>query len=476
MGIVARWRRSLPATRWLFLFGLANVVLLNIALALAGGTPLRQLGVAHTLRLAKFLHRPTEDSWGPMQAAMVCLHAYPDRGLYATVFFGSLVKFQYPPTALLMTYPVLDGSLDGLLARLRLSRFEALNLVSWILLLVMALLLAVLLRRLVAEAAAVRGEAMARWEPALLGLIGAALALTYYPALWALALGQIQVWINALAVGLILAWVAGRRTTAGVLAGIMGLIKPQYGVLVLWALVRRQGRFALAAVATGAAGLILSIGLFGLKNHLDYLGVLSFIARHGEGYFANQSVNGLLNRALLNGPNLEWQADAFAPYHPVVHAGTVLSSLLLIGLALFWPVRRTSQGSVLDLGVAIVTSTVASPVAWEHHYAVLLPLYAILFATLYRTQASPGEWVVLGLSYALTSNFLPIFNRLAGTPFNCLQSYVFAGGLLALVLLYALRSRTPAAPVQRIAEPWIVRSRFRMQNRPVAGGTCGTSA
>jgi hypothetical protein len=446
MRIARWWRRRLPATRYLLVFAAANMLLLNITLALATGTPPRRIAAAHTLRLLRFLHRIDEDSWGPMRAAANYLRADPDGALYQTVFFAGHIKFQYPPTALLAIYPVLQDGLSRRLAQLGWDQVQALNLVSWTLFLATAGLTAVLLRRGVLAAAAARGEVPPRWEPPLLAAAGAAFALTYYPVARAYTLGQIQAWINALVAALVLFWVAGYRTTGGALVGVVCLIKPQYAILLLWGAARRQWRFTLAAAATGVAGLVVSVHLFGLGNHRDYLGVLSFIARHGEGFYANQSVNGLLNRLLFNGPNLDWDGESFAPYHPAVYAGTAFSSLLLIGLALLWPVRRTARGSALDLGVALVTCTLASPVAWEHHYGVLVGVYAVLFAALYQARASAGAWCALAVSYALTSNFLSGINRVADGPWNFLQSYVLAGGLLVLALLYHWRSRIGPVP------------------------------
>ena len=45
----------------------------------------------------------------------------------------------------------------------------------------------------------------------------------------------------------------------------------------------------------------------------------------------NQSVNGLVNRMLFNGNNLEWDAWHFAPPNAIVQLATMLTSALLIG-------------------------------------------------------------------------------------------------------------------------------------------------
>jgi hypothetical protein len=206
----------------------------------------------------------------------------------------------------------------------------------------------------------------------------------------------------------------------------------------LWGALRRQWAFVLAAAATCGAGLAISVWRFGLANHWDYLPVLSYIARHGEIFYPNQSINGLLHRLVGDGDSLGWDPHGFAPFHPVVYACTTAASLALLGLGLFGPMRRRAPGSVLDLGVAVLTCTLASPVAWEHHYGVLLPVYAVLLADLCRT-GRPAGLLALALSYALTSNFFLVLNRFAGTPFNFLQSYVLFGGLIALGLLLRRR-------------------------------------
>ena len=59
-----------------------------------------------------------------------------------------------------------------------------------------------------------------------------------------------------------LAWLAGRQATAGALAGLACLIKPQLGLLVVWALLRRRTRFA--------AGWFAVVTVAGLTSLLLY--------------------------------------------------------------------------------------------------------------------------------------------------------------------------------------------------------------
>lgn len=271
-------------------------------------------------------------------------------------------------------------------------------------------------------------------------------ALCFYPLLKAWSLGQIQTFITVLVSGALLAWARGRTALAGVLLGLCCAIKPQWGVLLLWGALRGQWRFVLAAGISLAALVVPAVLLYGLASFFDYLSVLSYIGKHGESFYANQSLNGLLHRWLGNGNNLKWVKDAFPPYHAVVHVLTVLTSATLLGAMLWW--RRRRPAGPLDLGLAVLCLTMASPVAWEHHYGILLPLSALMLGHAWARQAAGaplprGWWGLLALSLAAVGQNLSFFNALAATPLNPLQSYLFFGAIGYLLLLVWLLRQPP---------------------------------
>jgi hypothetical protein len=382
------------------------------------------------------------DSWDPMIAALDWLQKPHAGKLYESIFFQQQIKFQYPPTSLL---PLAVMRAAGV----PLSP-DLLNVVGWVWIVATALALAgfavVLAER---SGVAAKGDVLTRALAAGMAVVA---TLTFYPVMLAYTIGQVQVWINALFIFACLAWVLERRGAAGMLIGAICLLKPQFGLFLAWGLLRGQWRFLLGWGAVAVPASVLSVALFGLANNLDYLTVLQFLSRHGENYFHNQSVNGLLNRLLVPGDSLV-VPPVFPPYHPVVYIGTLVTSLALVLAALFLRGRAADKGGFLDFLTAALTFTIASPIAWEYHYGVALPiLAALLFALLRlpRGTAGLGLWAGLGLAYLLTANFFPITNLLAETSLNVVQSYLLLAGLLTLWLLY--RVATPESFDRRVPE------------------------
>ena len=101
------------------------------------------------------------------------------------------------------------------------------------------------------------------------------------------------------------------------------------------ALALQAARAGLAT--TLMAGLGVSLVLFGVENHVEYLSVLSFLSRHGESFWANQSINGLLNRLVVASNDADFDPYGFPPFHLGVYLGTLLTSLVLVGAALIRP-------------------------------------------------------------------------------------------------------------------------------------------
>jgi alpha-1,2-mannosyltransferase len=376
-------RRKTRFALVLLLFALGNGLLINWALPHLPSPP-RVTTLDYTG--AFFRHGGLSDSWRPMRTALHYTDQGHEKPLYTALYFENNVRFQYPPSCLLVF------ELLRLSGRPRAIGDTFLNGISWLSIWLLAAVVARIfqLSRRRYMPSAPRDRAAEAYCAAVVFLI----TLTFYPVVRAYYLGQIQVWIDLLIAGVIWAWLVERRRLAGLLLSLICVIKPTLAIVVVWGVVRREWKFiaGFAVPMTGFA--LLSLFTFGWDNHVDYLGVLSYISRHGEIFHPNQSMNGLLHRLLGNGNSLEWERDVLMTYNPLVHLGTVASSIAIVALGLIPARDRSRPAGPIDLGLVILCSTLAAPTVWTHHYGVTLPIFAVVLpATLAlggAARARPG--------------------------------------------------------------------------------------
>ena len=431
--------RGVSLTYAMAVFFLLNALVLNGALWLISPEGYKEVVLQHSSAVLR--GEGLDDSWGIMSEALDYAQAPHATPLYAEIFFNRHIKFQYPPTALLAVSAMRDIDPD----RIRTNEVYAgpwptIDVaVSWMFMVLMALATALLLEVRLRELYPAE-----RWWSTTVprGIMVAAFTLTFYPVVKAFTLGQIQVWINALFAVALLAWMLGWKASSGVAIGLICLIKPHYGLFLVWAAVRGEWRFVVGCVAVGCLGLAVSLAAFGLTDHLDYLTVLLYMFQRGETFYPNQSINGLLNRLMsLRQPelygNLEFFIERYAPFNVWIYGLTVATSLALL-LAAIVRRRHDSADRVLDFCAMGLSATVASPIAWEHHYGILLPIFSVLLPSTLRDRR---QLMVLIGSYVLASNFLPTTQLLAGSVLNVAQSYLLAAVLAILWLLY--RQRIP---------------------------------
>jgi alpha-1,2-mannosyltransferase len=370
---------------------------------------------------------PVDDSWMPMRKAYEWV-SHPHHGtLYREVFFDQHVKFQYPPSSLLV-FAIPDALHMPVTNRV-------LNWIGW---------LAVPAEAIATGAIAfetARGAAWARQSPHmhLACAIAAGLAVfSFHSVLWAFSLGQIQAWVNAWFAFAALAWLTGRERASGALIGLICLFKPQFGLFVIWAALRGRGRFLVGAVIVIAMGLGLSLAWFGFANHVDYLAALSFMNQHGEAYYPNASVNGVMNRLLSNDDPFIVDKEAFPSFHPLTYYISVAMSLAFLAIALF--VRRKRAG-VAEFMAAAILFTIASPIAWTHHLGILPPVFAFLAVFLVNRGQGVGAAVALAAAYLMSAFFVPPVPAFAGGVASLVYALPLAGALICTAMLLAT---TPA--------------------------------
>lgn len=432
---------------WTLLITLLAVVVLNGALIggmIAYGVPAGQaLHQTAPGRSKALLGSAGNDSWKPMARAQRAFEDQPDASLYR-VFFEDRIKFQYPPSALFVLDLFPSRWFDGPDSLEPGSRMN--QVLTWASRITFALtiLICVLLYEKSWRVASGKSAAPPR-DRLIVAAIGVLLSVMFFPIIRAHILGQIQIFIDCLIAAALLAYMTGRRALAGACIGLCCLIKPQYGLLLLWGLLRRDWRFNLGLIAVAGAGFTAALLRYGLANHFEYVKVLRFIAQHGEAYWPNQSVNGMLNRLLDNGDPLRFDRYSFPPYHAVVYFGTLLSSLAIVVVAL-WP-KRERPANPLDLAIALLAATLAAPVAWEHHYGILLSIFALATPIVLQTPAAKFLGVLLLASYLMVANALLRPAWLLGGPVRELfASHLFFGALLLFAILVSARARSQRVP------------------------------
>jgi hypothetical protein len=266
----------------------------------------------------------------------------------------------------------------------------------------------------------------------------AALCLSFYPLIKGYELGQMQVFINLFAALALLAIGVQRQALAGACLALCCVIKPQLVVVVLWGVVRRRWSFVGGFLAVLVPVELIAIMRFGLDAHVEYLGLLQWISSHGEVFWANQSTNGFVNRLVENGDPLQWQANAFAAYHPAVHRATLTAAGVLV-LASLWPPRNTDPR--VDLAFAVLAATLAPPVAWEHHFGVAIPIFAVCLGSVIRHRPlGRAAGVLYATSFLLMgSAFLRADILFASRWTGMAGSHLFVGGLVLFGLLLAVK-------------------------------------
>jgi alpha-1,2-mannosyltransferase len=268
-----------------------------------------------------------------MRAALSWVRDHPHGRLYDRVFFADKVKFQYPPSSLFIFQLMSAAGLD--------TTNLSMNRINFWFIAANALATGAFTFSIARRSPYYVAE---RWTFAVIGGIG---ALLFFPLMRAFSLGQVQVWINTLFALSALSYLSGRKRLAGILIGVICLLKPQFSMFIVWGLLRREWRFLTGCSVVLALGVATSLAVFGLQNHLDYLSVLRALSRSGESFFSNQSFNGLLNRLYSVDDPMIWQPNRFPPFNPVVYTGTLVTSALLIGGCLLLPLLGRGVSSVV---------------------------------------------------------------------------------------------------------------------------------
>jgi hypothetical protein len=370
--------------------------------------------------LRDFFHlQQWTDSWLPMMKSLDYFRAHPTLPIYDAKLYDTLI-YSLASELPLVAMRKLGMSDVWMLRTLAVLSFLAV----WGVAAVSLVMARWLLRR--------RGAELT-WKAA----IAVVLATVWcYPLIKGYSLGNAQTFLSFGFTVLLLLWTTGQERWAGVVAAMLTSVKPQFVLLLVWMLVRKKWGAAWAFLVCGAVLLAISVAVFGWHNNLDYIGVLAGLSHKAQSHYANQSMFGTLNRMIFNGENIEYTPYVYTPYIAWVYRVTVVTSLLLVGTVLLYP-WRTMRGSTADIAAMGIASVAASPMAWEHHYGIVVGI-AVWAWFAHACWKNQRPWT-LGVAVFLCLNFLPAFNYLhAMRGWNVLQSYLYIGALVLMGWLMSL--------------------------------------
>ena len=392
------------------------------------------------------------NSWKPMKLALRISHSADKDRLYEAVGdfqlsgaqgtngplseFADSRKFQYPLTSLL---PL------ELLDSIGLGTIPDLNALNLILFVGNILLILNLANRCfiasIGNAVAPRSGTNYP-DRVLLSVVTLAAAITYYPNFMSLVYGNIQLWIDFLLTAAFVAWLSRRFFLVGILIALATAIKPQLGALLIWAVLWKQWSFCAGFLCAAIPVGLTSLVHFGLHNNLAYLDLLSFLSQHGERFYLNESINGIVHRLIENGsPHaLAGDIEGYAPYRPIVYTATLIAGAMFGLLALLPAIlRRGETPRITDFALASICFTIGSPIVWPYHYGILLPASVVALKGVLEEPASPGKSrvaITLGLSWVLCASYMPFFRLIYQTPWNLVSNPQFFGAVLLLLVLF----------------------------------------
>jgi alpha-1,2-mannosyltransferase len=384
------------------------------------------------------------DSLMPMLRAHKRLLTDPTSSPYA-VFFLWKGKFQYPPNMLLLPKLLPEKIVNEAIERWNGSVLQYWNgWVSRLSILVTIILSTAILRTSLHK---VLGENPPQRLQELLALAVVTLGVSFYPFILGYELGQFQLLLNALVAAALLFFIKGRKLLAGVFFGLCCLIKPQYGLILVWSVLRKEQRLSVGFLLPVFPIVMVSCVYFGLSAFSDYMEVLRILAKRSEVFWYNQSLAGLLHRFVDPGAAnfLDKVGSPLPPYRAWIYFVSTLTSICILLYAFIARAHKSSgeNGRLVDLATIIVAATIASPVAWNHHYGTFFPIFmAILPVTLQDFRGGRVLALLLAVAFMAIAFEIELPDKMFESRWTgLLASHIFFGGLVLLGVMVTLQRK-----------------------------------
>lgn len=262
---------------------------------------------------------------------------------------------------------------------------------------------------------------------AWLPIAGTAMLL-YYPTMANFQLGQLGL---ALCLPLAAGWLAlrqGRATRAGMWWGLLIAIKPFMAVILVALACVRHWKALWACLAVLALVHAVTIGVYGLEMHADYLKLASNV--HWTAANWNGSWIGFFDRMFSGHPSSDWPANR--ALSKALGGTAALLTLAAMALALF---RKHTDLCAADAvtALAAVTALLVTPLGWLYY----LPWTLVGVFAISRPGCAHRRWTTGALAAFVAATMVPITLKPSPSPLNpstepLLDNWV----LLCLLLLF----------------------------------------
>jgi hypothetical protein len=276
---------------------------------------------------------------------------------------------------------------------------------------------------------------LASYAPAYLIAIG---VLNFRPVWESLIRGQMDIIIlTAAMIALVLVQARRAEWLAGIVLGIVTMIKLYPGLLVVYLLWRRRWRVIVGFAATCIGLIVLSGVIVGWDMLWRYVTEILTVQTLAIPWPEDQSFDGFVARLFVPSSQTYW--DTAVPFPGWARLLFYALDLITLGVT-FWVLwRGRAEGRRFVLGYASVMPlmVVMWPLSWIHYQTLMLLPLAVMVFLLWERPA----WGAIGLlllSFVLINfgnEYTVLIPRLEQGWWRLLQSYKLYGDLILLALL-----------------------------------------
>ena len=277
-------------------------------------------------------------------------------------------------------------------------------------------------------------------------LVIGALLFNYDPLIYNLAIGNTNLVILVLLIGVALAWTRDRHGLSGALLGLAASIKITPVVFIAYFVWKKNFRLVFAALAAILVSAGIGFLVLGERMSRTFIDVLTTFASEDNAWIGNQSWRGFLDRIFV-GDEFVHAAYPNAELDHWLYYGGVALIALITALVLFR--SRRTQAFHLEFAFGLLAYYIVAPTTWVHHLVwMIYSLIALALACLEREEILPAIFFALG--YALIAFTLDYRNEAI---FQFPQSLWISTKFYGLLILYAVNAWLLIKPVQGVSAP-----------------------